>query len=129
MTDIDAIEQYKKSAGDSWDTANKLFVDKKYHHGLFFVHLAVEKLLKALHQKNKGQPALPLHNLTRLAELSGFPIDETTKGQLNEISTFNLSARYDDYKLSFYKKATKDYSEIWMKVADLIYNQLLNQLK
>ena len=32
------------------------------------------------------------------------------KNELVEISTFNVEARYDDYKLSFYKKAKKRFT-------------------
>lgn len=30
--------------------------------------------------------------------------------QLTEISAFNIQARYDDYKLNFYKKANKRFT-------------------
>ncbi|MCI8621905.1 MAG: DNA-binding protein, partial [Clostridia bacterium] len=30
---------------------------------------------------------------------------------LNEITTFNLSTRYDDYKRVFYNKCTDEYTE------------------
>lgn len=30
------------------------------------------------------------------------------------ITTFNINARYDDYKLAFYKQCTLEFTEIWI---------------
>lgn len=116
MTEKNALKSWKDGAADALDTAEKLFADKKYHHSLFFVHLAVEKLLKALHQKRKNEPAPPLHNLSRLAKLSAIEINVETEEELKEISSFSVSARYDDYKQSFYKKATREYATKWLNI-------------
>ena len=55
-----------------------------------------------------------LHDLRRLAKLSGIEFDENYKILLDTITTFNLNARYDDYKQEFYKKCTSGYAEIWV---------------
>ncbi len=33
---------------------------------------------------------------------------------LDTISAFNLRARYDDYKMEFHKKCSKDFTEKWV---------------
>ena len=33
---------------------------------------------------------------------------------LDTITTFNIRARYDDYKQLFYKKCTPEYTKIWV---------------
>ena len=33
---------------------------------------------------------------------------------LNTLSTFNLRARYDDYKMEFHKKCTKKFTKKWI---------------
>lgn len=48
--------------------------------------------------------------------------------QLNEITTFNIEARYDDYKLSFYKKANKEYAEEWSEICEKIYLSIKKNL-
>lgn len=118
------LKHWIDGAADALDTAEKLFIDKKYHHSLFFVHLSIEKLLKALHQQRKNEPAPPIHNLSRLAQLSEITIDLETEDQLKEISSFNVSARYDDYKQKFYKKATYEYAIKWLTLSKKIYEKL-----
>lgn len=128
MKTVNPIKYWKNGAADDLDTAEELFKIKKYHHCLFFLHLSLEKLLKALHQHKKNQPAPPIHKLTRLAEISSITLDDTSKAQLSEISTFNISARYDDYKQSFYQKATKEYAQKWLKNGKRLYQHFLSLL-
>lgn len=129
MEDLDRhLKYWIEGATDALDTAEKLFADKKYHHCLFFLHLAIEKLLKAIHQTRKQEPAPPLHNLSRLAELTNVDIDSKIKEQLIEISSFNISARYDDYKQRFYQKATYEYAVKWLAIGKKIYLKLLSLL-
>src|SRR3989344_7966575 len=64
-------------------------------------------------------------NLVRLAKEAGFTLNDQQKDLLAEITTFNIKARYDDYKTNFYKKATRTYTQgyinetknliIWLK--------------
>ena len=101
------VDYWLTSSTDDLDTAEKLFAAKKYHHCLFFVHLAIEKLLKAIYVSKKNDAAPPIHDLVRLAQKTeAVHLDDATIAQLTEISTFNVAARYDDYKLQFHKKAT-----------------------
>ena len=71
------------------------------------------KLLKALYSKNnKGAPYAPkTHDLLYLAEKLNIELTEEQEITLNEITTFNLSTRYDDYKREFYNKCTDEYTE------------------
>jgi len=62
------------------------------------------------------------HDLVRLAKLAKIPLDQKLISQLNEITTFNIEARYDDYKLSFYKKANLEYAKKWIKICQQIYD-------
>ncbi len=54
-----------------------------------------------------------IHDLLRLAEKGGLPLSENQKDILDTITTFNLRARYDDYKMEFHRKCTKDFAEEW----------------
>lgn len=56
------------------------------------------------------------HNLSSLASLAGLKLTAEQTDYLKEITTFNIKARYDDYKLSFYKKVTKEYAEKYFKI-------------
>lgn len=125
---VDYLKYWVDGSTDALDTAEKLFIDKKYHHSLFFLHLSIEKLIKALHQKRKNEPAPPIHNLSRLIEIVGIDIGQEINQELKEISSFNLSARYDDYKQEFYKKATYEYALKWLNIGKKIYKHLLSLL-
>lgn len=122
------IEYWITSSKEDLNTAKILFTAKKYHHSLFFVHLALEKIIKAVNVSKKKQPALPIHDLVRLAEKATIRIDSETKLQLAEISTFNIAARYDDYKFKFYKKATEEYAKKWLDLGEKLYTKFLKQI-
>ena len=123
------IEYWLTSSKDDLDTANKLYASEKYHHCLFFVHLALEKILKALYIFQKQGPPPPIHDLVRLAEKSGVKVSNDLIYQLAEISTFNVAARYDDYKFKFYKKATKEYATDWLKTGEKLYDYFRKEVE
>lgn len=124
MTSEDLIRHWKDSAIDSLDIAGTLFLPDKYHHCPFFLHLAIEKILKAVFVKRKNNTPPATHDLVRLAEAAGLPTTENRKLELAEISSFNVSARYDDYKKQFYAKATKEYAEKWLDKGKTIFIEL-----
>lgn len=80
----------------------------------FIGHLVIEKLLKAWYVKNTSNTPPFIHDLVRLAEKGGLSFDEDQKDILDTISAFNLRARYDDYKMEFHKKCSKDFTEKWI---------------
>ncbi len=127
MTVQDFLQYWLKTAADDFDTTEKLIQAKKYHHGLFFCHLALEKLLKGLVYKNTNSHALPIHNLVRLANQARLNLTEKQRKELKEITSWNIQARYDSYKFAFYKRATKEYTQDWFKKAKEIYLWLRNQ--
>jgi HEPN domain-containing protein len=65
----------------------------------FGTHLS-EKLLKAVYV-NKFEIHAPFtHNLYRLAEQIELELTDEYSDWLDEITSFNLNVRYDDYKKS-----------------------------
>lgn len=115
------VQYWAKSAEEDLKTAKSLFLSKRYPHCLFFCHLFVEKLLKAHATKETKKPAPYGHNLLRLAEMSGLNFSEEQLNLLDEITAFNIEARYNDYKFQFYKRASKEYTERYFKRAREIY--------
>jgi len=49
------------------------------------------------------------HDLVRLARITGIEFSKEQMDYLREISGFNIEARYDNIKMEFYKKASKNY--------------------
>lgn len=81
--------------------AHHLVAKADYSYALFFGHLALEKMLKALYVFRQGRHAPPLHNLLRLARAAELEVDEAKAEQLTTVTAFNLEARYPDFKRSF----------------------------
>jgi HEPN domain-containing protein len=73
-------------------------------------HLVLEKLLKALYVKNVDNNVPRVHDLSRLADKALIEIPEEREDELDLITTFNISARYPDYKQSFYKKCNHEFT-------------------
>ena len=75
-----------------------------YNWCLFMWHLAIEKVVKAyLAKQDKEIPYI--HNLYKLLKYAGVDFNQTgtNEDDLNEISGYNIEARYEDYKYDFYK--------------------------
>ena len=109
------VRHWVETSDDDFNTMFVLFNSKSYHWALFMGHIAIEKLLKACFVKNKQKHAPFTHNLYRLAELCGLKISEEYAEWLFKITTFNLNARYDDYKKEFYSICTVDFTKEWIE--------------
>lgn len=115
MTPQDVQKYWQEGADDAFDTAGELIKSKKYHHALIFCHLALEKILKSVYvNKEKSVPPVT-HNLLLIADKAEINLTSDFREQLREINNFNIEARYDDYKLKFYKKATKEFTLKWFE--------------
>ncbi len=122
------IKYWATTSKQDFETAEILFANVKYSHALFFSHLSIEKILKALIVKKMHSAPPLMHDLVRLAEKTGLELPDKIKEQLTEISAFNIQARYDDYKLSFYKKANKRFTLKYIKITKEILKWLGAQL-
>lgn len=120
MVKVDLVKFWRESAQRDRKIAEDLFDLKHYHMALFIWQLVLEKLLKSRITKTGGQ-VVPTHNLLRLVKETDIKLSEDQKKQLAEITTFNIEARYDDYKLHFYRKATVEFTRRWVKVCVDLY--------
>ncbi len=109
------IEYWENSSDMDFNTMMNLYKSKDYHWSLFIGHLVLEKLLKALFVRKKKRQPLFTHDLLRLAKKTGINITNEQADMLDTITTFNINARYDDYKQDFYKLCTKKFTEIWIE--------------
>jgi len=108
------IKHWIDTSDNDYETMCELFQSKKNSWSLFIGHIVIEKLLKAYFIKtNKLHPPF-IHNLLRLAEKSNLKLSTKRKNILATLTTFNINARYDDYKQEFYKKCTDEYTSIWI---------------
>lgn len=108
------IAYWVASSDDDFETMMDMFRAGRNSWSLFIGHLMMEKLLKAYYVNSKaGYPPF-IHNLLRLAEKSGLKLSKEQKEQLVTITAFNINARYDDYKLSFKKLCTPEFTNEWI---------------
>jgi len=87
-----------------------LFISKDYTWALFVGHLIIEKLLKACYVKRIDINPPFFHNLLRLVQECKLTVTDEYRDWLLLVTTFNINARYPDYKQEFYKKCTRKYT-------------------
>ena len=121
LTKKEIVKFWRDKAADDRITARELLKSKRYSACLFFVHIYLEKLLKAMTVDKTGKPAPYVHDLLDLANIAEIELSEEQKELLREINTFNIRARYDNYKSDFYKRATKNYTIKHFELADKLY--------
>ncbi|MCU0599365.1 MAG: HEPN domain-containing protein [Desulfobacterales bacterium] len=90
------IANWRTGAEEDWQVAEQLLESDKIRHGLYFLHLAMEKMLKAHICQHTNDIAPRLHNLVRLADLCGIVFTEGQKDLLAEINPFNIEGRYPE---------------------------------
>lgn len=109
-------------------TAGELLKNKRFPYVLFFGHLALEKLLKAMVIRDTSQHAPYTHSLPALAGKLKMEIPEDIKEKLMLFMEFHFEARYPDEKTKFYKKCTKNYAEHNLIEIRKVYVWLKKQL-
>ena len=91
------IAHWRKGADEAWEAAvDMINKSRRIQFGLFFVHLALEKIVKAHIWRVTRKMPPHIHNLTRLAEMAELPVDVNNKKLLAEINEFNIEGRYSD---------------------------------
>jgi len=92
------------------ETMRHLFANSDYTWALFIGHIVIEKLLKAHFVKNKDEATPFIHDLSRIAALAGLELEPERMDILDTVTTFNIRARYDDYKHEFALRCTSEYT-------------------
>jgi len=126
---IKAIESFWViEAKEAIQVADHLMEKGDYSYALFFGHLAIEKLLKALYVAKQKNHAPPIHNLLRLARSTGITVPSDKIDALIEISAFNIEARYPDFKRAFRKKCNAEYAGKQISVIKGIYQWIQKKI-
>ena len=129
MNNIDLVDFWFESSDKDFDVMQVLYENKKYSWCLFLGHLVIEKLLKGLYARNNPEnPIAPkIHNLILLSQKANLDVPENIKKNIQVINTFNISARYDDYKKSFDEKCTEKYTAEQIKNIEEVQKWLKEQ--
>jgi len=96
MDIIRQIEYWRLGASEDWEVAVELISSRRTRHGLFFAHLALEKLLKAHVCRTTHDLAPRIHTLLRLIERTDLPVSEPQRLFLARFDQYQLEGRYPD---------------------------------
>jgi len=90
------IAYWRDGAQEDFGAAEDLVRRGRYRHGLFFAHLAVEKMLKA--HVTKATVGIPpkIHNLVRLGTLSALSLSQQQIDFLEDFNLYQLEGRYPE---------------------------------
>ncbi len=128
--DIQRIKNFwVTEADEALKVAGHLFEKEDYSYALFFGHLSLEKILKAVYVIKKGEHAPYIHDLEKLAVLASIVLSDERKNELQRISRFNLEARYPDDKREFRALCTKEFTEKEMQKIEEIYQWLKSMIE
>jgi len=128
--DVDkTINYWLDGAAYDLETGKSLLDSKRFPYALFFAHLAIEKVLKALVVKGTKEHAPYSHSLPLLATRTGLEIPEDVIDQLAEYVEFHMESRYPEERKGFYKRCTEDFSCKKFAEMEEVYRWLTEKLK
>ena len=122
------ISFWISEADEALKVADHLVEKDDFSYALFFGHLALEKMLKALCVKELREHAPPIHNLNRLAKIAGIELDKQAESDFVTVTAFNIEFRYPDFKSSFRKKCTPQFTTAQMETIKRYFTWLKSQL-
>jgi HEPN domain-containing protein len=111
----ESVNYWRVSALSDWKAARALFEKRRYPQSLFFGHLYLEKMLKALIVYRTRTHAPYGHRLVLLAEMADLEISPELRRLLVEVTAFNLETRYPEEQAQLYRKYNRRYCDIWLK--------------
>jgi len=90
------VAYWRKGAFEDIEAAEVLLANGKIRHGLFFAHMALEKLLKAHITRATADVPPRTHNLVRLASLSAVEMPPARRAFLDRFDIYQLEGRYPE---------------------------------
>jgi HEPN domain-containing protein len=98
ITDIQKHVSYWLESGiEDMETAELLVASRRIRHGLFFAHLAMEKIIKAHICKHTKNIAPRIHNLLRLSAQSGINFSDEQTKFLARFDRYQIEGRYPEF--------------------------------
>ncbi len=91
------IAYWQNGSADDYETAKILIENKRYIHGLFFFHLSIEKIIKALVVKETNEIPPKSHDLFFLARKANIELSEDKQLIIQILMKYQLEGRYPEY--------------------------------
>lgn len=118
MTKADYIKYWVETAEQDRASARDLFIAKHYLQSLFFAHLCLEKLCKAiwvLYNEKNHPPRI--HNLVYILKQTSLRLTDEQVDFLLVFNDFQLEGRYPDYQRLIYLRCTEEITNDWLNKA------------
>jgi HEPN domain-containing protein len=123
MVDIDQqVTYWREGAREDWEVACELVDRGRALHGLFFAHLALEKILKAHVCRCTGDLAPRLHNPGPAGRDSRAAPEFSSAADMN---AFNIEGRYPG---SLLPRPSASEGRGYMTRAEEVFRWLIHQL-
>jgi HEPN domain-containing protein len=123
-----AILNWAKSAEYDLLTAQAMLNTKRYIYVIFFCHLAVEKLLKALTQETTGKIPPKTHDLSVLVKLSGILVPKEHASLLARLNSVSIPTRYPEDIAKITRQYTQAVTTRYLKETKLLHTWLKRKL-
>jgi HEPN domain-containing protein len=129
MPEFDIQKQviyWRDGAIEAFDAAQDMILrDKRILFGLFFVHLSLEKILKAhISRQTRGFPPR-IHNLIRLAEIAEIVMDDEQIRILSSLNEFSLEGRYPE---NWTEPPSLEQAKVYLERSRKVFQWLTNLL-
>lgn len=130
MNKQDHIAYWLKSASKDLETMNYLFKGRRYVHTLFFGHLYIEKISKALWVKSNKENYPPkIHNILSILKQAETTLDEVQLLFLLKLNQYQIEGRYPEDIEKLYKITNRPLVNEYLKSIKTIAQCLLNKLQ
>lgn len=118
------IDFWRDGARRALAVAEDLLRLKRYIEALFFGHLCLEKAFKARIIKVTKKEPVYSHDLVILAKYARFKISKEETDFLARVNVYNIRARYQDYKMSLYKRADRRFTKQELVMIRELFNKI-----
>lgn len=129
MNKSEHIKYWIDAAEVDYKAMENLFKSKDYVWSLFLGHFVIEKLIKAVAVSNDVKNIPKIHDLNKISNKAGLNVNEELGDLLDVFTSFNIEARYPDYKKEFYKKCTKEFTSYYLDKVTELKLWLLEQIE
>jgi HEPN domain-containing protein len=129
MNKTDHIQYWKRTASEDWITTETLFDSERYVASVFWLHLTLEKLLKAHWVKDNITDIPPrVHNLLFLLGQTSLSLTRDEIVFLKTVDSFQMDGRYPDYTFKIETICSQSFTKQLLETADLLQIKLLSLL-
>ncbi len=119
------IAYWKNGAAEDLETALYNISGKRHVPALFFFHLTIEKLLKGIWVKDNFSNTPPFtHDLLKLSSETTLELSGEDYDFLGTINSWNIEARYPDFKKTLHRIATDAYMKVHVDRIKKLYECL-----